>query len=126
MFGTAKATAGVNADLRGLRITAHASLEHLRNYVRSALARVNGSGLEVSWDMTVTPGTYFILAWMDNNNDGYLSYGDVVGIVGQFGIQSGEFTPVQVWEGQMTNAGQINCEVLYGTPACLYGKDAPK
>ena len=70
VFGTAKATAGVNADLRGLRITAHASLEHLRNYVRSALAHVNGSGLEVSWDMTVTPGTYFILAWMDNNNDG--------------------------------------------------------
>jgi hypothetical protein len=121
MFGTAQAVPGVNANLGGLRITAHASLDHLRNYVRSGLAQVNGTGLNVSWDMTVTPGTYFVFAWMDMNNDGYLSYGDVAGIVGEFGLQSGEFTPVQVWEGQKTNAGTIKCEVIYGKPTWLEG-----
>lgn len=126
MFGTAIATPGVNANLGGLRITAHASLDHLRNYVRSGLAQVSGTGLNVSWDMQVTPGTYFVFAWMDQNNDGYLSYGDVAGIVGDFGLQSGEFTPVQVWENQKTNAGTIKCEVLYGKPAWLEGEITDK
>jgi len=126
VFGTAQATPGVNANLGGLRITAHASLDHLRNYVRSGVAQVNGSGLNVSWDMTITPGTYFIFAWMDQNNDGYLSYGDIAGIVGEFGLQSGEFTPVQVWENQKTNAGTIRCEVLYGKPAWLDGDISEK
>jgi hypothetical protein len=124
--GTASAVPGVNANLGGLRITAHASLDHLRNYVRSGLAQVQGSGLNVSWQMQVTPGTYFILAWMDMNNDGYLSYGDVAGIVGQFGLQSGEFTPVQVWEGQTAQVGDIRCEVIYGKPAWLEGDRTDK
>jgi len=119
--GTASATPGVNADLRALRITAHASLDHLRNYVRSGLAKVSGSGLDVSWIMSVTPGTYFILAWADLDNSGTLTYGDVVGIVGQYGLQYGDFTPVQVWEGQTTDAGDIKCEVLYTKPAWLEG-----
>jgi hypothetical protein len=128
--GRAKAETGVTVTLGGLKVTAHKDLEQLRDYLfagrtarntfTSGVARVSGNGFEVSWDMNIPQGTYYVVAWMDVNNDGLLSNGDVVGIVGQMGLQSGELTPVTVWEGEMADAGTIYCELFYGAAAWLH------
>ena len=65
---------------------------------------------EGNYQVNVLPGTYYVMAVMDTNNDGKTGVTDGVGIYGTRHPVRGEPTPVSVFPGQTTS--HINIEIL--------------
>ena len=65
---------------------------------------------EGNYQVSVLPGTYYVMAVMDTNNDGKTGITDGVGIYGTRHPVRGEPTAVSVFPGQITS--HINIEIL--------------
>ncbi|MBK6365197.1 MAG: hypothetical protein IPF52_17675 [Saprospiraceae bacterium] len=62
---------------------------------------VNGVGAVVTFSLTnINPGNYYVDVWKDNDNNGFWSAGDFVGIYGNLNLGADGLTEVQVGQGQ--------------------------
>ena len=51
----------------------------------------------------LVPGTYYMDAWKDQNNNGQIDAGDLFGVYGNFSASGTNLTPIPVAAGQPAN-----------------------
>jgi hypothetical protein len=73
----------------------------------------NSDGTEAEFKLVVDAGGYYLFAWKDADEDGAVSYGDLVGIYdGEFGAD--EPTMIEVTEEEMEDVGTITMYTYTG------------
>ena len=103
--GTAKFAAGTTGDLSNAKVSIYRNIDDWFNNIPLKWTTVSGSGNSVTYIITnVTPGTYFIDLWKDNDNDFNWSTGDFVGLYSD----NNGMIPFTISEGQTVT---INLDV---------------
>ena len=93
---TLKAQAGTNVDVNNTRVQIYSDADFV-NLVKEGPA--TGTSVEASVTLEVNPGTYYVLAWKDMNNNGVIDGGDIYGF---YANDVGQPNPVNVQEGKTT------------------------
>ncbi|MBU3927587.1 MAG: PKD domain-containing protein [Bacteroidetes bacterium] len=102
--GTASFPAGSSGDLSNAKVSIYTSYDNWNNNNPLQYIAANGSGSNVSFELTnVTPGIYYLDVWKDNDNSGGWSFGDFVGWYGDGGLGAPSLTEISVQGGQTTN-----------------------
>jgi uncharacterized protein (DUF2141 family) len=103
--GTAKFAPGTSGDLSNAKVSIYKSIDDWFANNPVKWTAVSGAGNSVTYIINnVTPGTYFIDLWKDNDNDSNWSTGDFVGLY----ADNNGMIPFTISEGQTVN---INLEV---------------
>lgn len=95
--GTITAQAGFNINVNNIRVQVYLDA-NFQNLVAEAAA--TGSETQATYEIELNPGTYFVRAWKDVDNNGTLNAGDYYGY---YQNDLGEPLAVQVSEGQMVD-----------------------
>jgi hypothetical protein len=100
--GTAKLQAGTSGDLGNAQVAIYLSEDDWNNYNPVALADViSGSGAKITFTFNdVVPGNYYIDVWLDADNSGDWSAGDLVGWYGSGAKNAPALSPFMVAEGK--------------------------
>lgn len=89
-----QAQPGTNVDVNNTRVQIYFDAEFV-NLVKEGAA--TGTSVEASITLEVNPGTYYVLAWKDMNNNGVIDGGDIYGF---YANDVGQPNPVNVQEGK--------------------------
>lgn len=101
--GTLTLQAGVSGDLGNTLVALYASLDDWFYYLPVMTAAASGSGSSATYSMTnVTPGTYYLDAWKDVNNNQDWDTGDLYGWYGTGVLGGVTLNPFMVSAGQTT------------------------
>lgn len=98
--GTISLPAGAGGSIENTRVSLFESVDEFERNLPTFTAATNSSG-SFSFE-NINPGSYFIAAWKDNNNNGVIDGGDYFGVIGTNQIEG--FVPQrqQVVAGQNT------------------------
>jgi len=92
---------GAAGDINNTRVAIYQSFDDWNNDRVLKFTRTNPSG---AYTMTnVAPGTYYMDAWKDNDNNTFWSRGDFIGVYGSGSYPNYQLSPFQVVAGQNTN-----------------------
>ncbi len=105
--GVVSLPAGAAGSVQNTRIAIYSNFDDWLNdrVLRSASA---GGGGNYTFN-NVTPGTYYLDAWKDNNNNRAWDRGDFVGVYGSGTYPTYQLSPFSVQAGQST---VINIEMI--------------
>ncbi len=108
--GTLTLQAGMSGDLNNARVGIYASYDDW-NYDRAiTTVSAQGSGGSATYTFSnVTPGTYYLDAWKDVNNNQSFDTGDLFGVYGTTQYPSPGLNPFSVSAGQTST---INVDVI--------------
>lgn len=99
--GTLTLQAGVSGDLGNSRVAIYSSYDDwLYDRVLSFVAATGGGGSATYTIASVTPGTYYLDAWKDVNNNGQFDSGDLFGVYGTSQWPSPTLSPFSLSAGQ--------------------------
>ncbi|MFA5815980.1 MAG: hypothetical protein WC865_10210 [Bacteroidales bacterium] len=102
--GTAKLQAGVSGNLGNAQVAIYMSTNDWDAYNPVAIGDVSGSGAKISFVFNdVVPGNYYLDVWVDADNSGDWSAGDLVGWYGSGALSSPSLSPFMVAEGKTYN-----------------------
>lgn len=103
--GTAKLAVGVIGDLSNARVAVYKSIDDWFDNKPAKFVAVSGSGSSVTYTLAdLTPGTYYLDLWKDNDNDGDWSSGDFIALHSD----NNGMLPINISTGQTL---QINLSV---------------
>ena len=128
--GTASLPVGAAGDAGNTRVAIYASAtDWAADRVLKAVA-ATGSGASVSFLIAdLPPGTYYLDAWKDNDNDGLFDAGDFYGVYGSGTYPNYLVTPIIVNQNQTTNVSLVIFTVTGGggggTPAATPSFNPP-
>lgn len=103
--GTASLPAGVPGDITNSLVSIYASYDDWNNYrsVRSvASSTIDAAHISFTFS-NVTPGTYYLDVWKDNDLTQRWSNGDFLGVYGTFAWPNFTLAPLMVAGGGTTN-----------------------
>jgi uncharacterized protein (DUF2141 family) len=101
--GTLSLQAGMSGDLNNTRVAIYADLVDWANDLVLASVGASGSGGSATFALSnVTPGTYYLDAWKDVNNNQLFDAGDLYGWYGSATYPGGSISPLMVSAGQTT------------------------
>jgi len=110
--GTISLQAGVQGDLNNARVAIYASYDDWANDRVLKFVAASGTGSSATYSITdVTPGTYYLDAWKDVDNDGTWSTNDLIGVYGTTQWPSPTLSPFSVSAGQ-TATINVTCIVF--------------
>lgn len=99
--GTAKLQAGTSGDLGNAQVAIYLSVDDWDTYNPVAIADVSGSGAKITFTFKdVVPGNYYLDVWLDADNSGDWSLGDLVGWYGSGAKNAPALSPFMVAEGK--------------------------
>ncbi|MBK8819778.1 MAG: hypothetical protein IPN49_12085 [Saprospiraceae bacterium] len=79
--GSAKLEAGLSGDLVNSKVSIYKSISDWIDNIPVKFTATSGAGTSVTYILNnVTPGTYYLDLWKDNDNNGIWSAGDFVGL----------------------------------------------
>ncbi|MBK8081418.1 MAG: PKD domain-containing protein [Saprospiraceae bacterium] len=108
--GTARFLAGTAGDLSNAKVSMYTTRDNWVNNNPIKFGAVNGVGAVVTFSLTnINPGNYYVDVWKDNDNNGFWSAGDFVGIYGNLNLGADGLTEVQVGQGQTVS---INIDMI--------------
>lgn len=108
--GTLTLQAGVSGDLNNARVAIYSSYDDWLNDRVLLFTAASGSGGSATYTIgSVTPGTYFLDAWKDVNNDGLFNSGDLFGWYGTGQYPTPTLSPFSVSAGETAT---INITVI--------------
>ncbi len=103
--GTLTLQAGMSGDLNNTRVAIYASLDDWALDLVLAYTAASGSGGSATFSLgNITPGTYYLDAWKDVNNNMSFDSGDLYGWYGTAAYPGGSIAPLMVSAGQTTSA----------------------
>lgn len=103
--GTLTLQAGVSGDLNNTRVAIYADLTDWANDLVLAYTAASGSGGSATYTLEdITPGTYYLDAWKDVNNNTLFDSGDLYGWYGTAAYPGGSIAPLMVSAGATTTA----------------------
>lgn len=109
--GTLSLQAGVSGNLDNARVAIYASYDDWLND-RVLLFTAASGGTNATYSLgNVTPGTYYLDAWKDVNNNGLFDSGDLFGWYGTGQYPSPTLSPFSVSAGQ-TATINVTCIIL--------------
>jgi len=101
--GTLSLQAGMSGDLNNTRVAIYADLVDWANDLVLTSVGASGSGGSASFTLSnITPGTYYLDAWKDVNNNTLFDTGDLYGWYGSAAYPGGSISPLMVSAGQTT------------------------
>lgn len=110
--GTAKLQAGTSGNLGNAQVAIYMSEDDWNAYNPVALADVSGSGAKITFVFNdVVPGNYYLDVWLDADNSGDWTAGDLVGWYGSGAKNAPALSPFMVAEGKTVNK-EIACVVF--------------
>lgn len=110
--GTAKLQAGTSGNLGNAQVAIYMSVDDWDSYNPVALGDVSGSGAKITFVFhDVVPGNYYIDVWLDADNSGDWTAGDLVGWYGSGAKNAPVVSPFMVSEGKAYNHN-IACVVF--------------
>jgi len=99
--GTIAFQAGVSGDLNNSRVAIYASFDDWLNDRTIVFTAATGGAASSTYSMSnITPGTYYLDVWKDNDASLTWSTGDVVGVYGTLQYPSATLSPFMVSAGQ--------------------------
>ena len=99
--GTLSLQAGVSGDLNNSRVAIYESYDDWLNDRVLLFTAASGSGASATYSLgNVTPGTYYLDAWKDVNNNGLFDTGDLFGWYGTGQYPAPTLSPFSVSAGQ--------------------------
>lgn len=99
--GSARFLAGTAGDLSNAKVSLYTNRDNWVNNNPIKWVAVSGFGANVSFTVTgINPGNYYLDVWKDNDNNGFWSAGDFVGIYGNINLGADGLTEIQVVQGQ--------------------------
>lgn len=95
--GTISLPPGTAGDVVNTRVAIYQSFDDWANdrFAQQTAAQAGGS-YTISG---IVPGTYYMDAWKDNNNNGQIDGGDFFGVWGSFSAAGANLTPIPVAAG---------------------------
>lgn len=110
--GTARFLAGTAGDLSNAKVSLYTTRDNWLNNSPIKWGSVTGSGAVVNFTITgINAGNYYLDVWKDNDNNGFWSAGDFVGVYGDLNLGAGGLTEIQVGQGQSVNVS-LNMIIL--------------
>lgn len=101
LTGTLFAPAGQTGDLAGTRVILRAGATDVSHDQLVRYISTTGTGSRVTFVAdNVIPGTYYLEAWQDTDDDGMISNGDFYGRYGNSGEPGDDLPPLALAEGQ--------------------------
>jgi hypothetical protein len=102
--GTARFLAGTAGDLSNAKVSIYTTRDNWVNNNPIKFGAVNGVGAVVTFSLTnINPGNYYVDVWKDNDNNGFWSAGDFIGVYGNINLGADGLSEVQVGQGQTVN-----------------------
>ncbi len=102
--GTATLQAGTAGNLGNAQVAIYMSITDWDSYNPVALANVSGSGAKITFVFSdVVPGNYYLDVWLDADNSGDWTAGDLIGWYGSGAKNSPSLSPFMVAEGKTYN-----------------------
>ncbi|MBK6785355.1 MAG: PKD domain-containing protein [Saprospiraceae bacterium] len=102
--GTAAFLAGVSGDLNNAKVSMYTTRDNWFNNNPIKTYRITTVGAVANFALTnINPGNYYVDVWKDNDNNGFWSAGDFVGIYGNLNLGADGLSEVQVGQGQTVN-----------------------
>lgn len=99
--GTVSLPIGAGGDINNTRVSIYQSFDDWNNdRVLTAVATNSGGVYTIP---NVTPATYYLDGWKDNNNDLIINTGDFFGVYGSGTYPNYQPSPFSVAAGQTTN-----------------------
>ncbi len=103
--GTISFPAGVTGDLANAAVSLYTSLQNWNNNNAAKTVTVTGTGTQVTFLLDeLTPGTYYLDVWKDNDNNRRWSAGDFVGWYGSGGLGAPSLTAITITTGTAITA----------------------
>jgi len=110
--GTLTLQAGVSGDLNNSRVAIYESYDDWLNDRVLLYTAASGSGASATYSLgSVTPGTYYLDAWKDVNNNTLFDSGDLFGWYGTGQYPTPTLSPFSVSAGQ-TATINVTCIIL--------------
>jgi len=101
--GTLSLQAGMSGDLNNTRVAIYADLVDWANDLVLVSVGASGGGGSATFTLSnLTPGTYYLDAWKDVNNNTLFDTGDLYGWYGSSAYPGGSISPLMVSAGQTT------------------------
>ncbi|MFH0760888.1 MAG: hypothetical protein V2A67_05245 [Bacteroidota bacterium] len=110
IVGTVKLKAGTLGDISNAQVALYLSDNDWANYNPVRIADVSGTTSKISFSFTdVVPGNYLLDAWVDCDQTGSWTSGDIVGWYGSGALGNEYLSPFMVAEGKTVT---INVEMI--------------
>jgi hypothetical protein len=102
--GTASFLPGTAGDLNNAVVNVYTSRENWLAYSPIKKARITSVGAVANFTITgINPGNYYVDVWKDNDNNGFWSAGDFVGVFGRRDLGADGLSEIQIAQGQTVN-----------------------
>lgn len=102
--GTAKLQAGTSGNLGNAQVAIYMTVDDWDSYNPVMIGDVSGSGAKITFVFNdVVPGNYYLDVWLDADNSGDWSAGDLVGWFGSGAKNAPTLSPFMVAEGKTVN-----------------------
>lgn len=99
--GSAGFLAGSAGDLSNAKVSIYTTRDNWNNNNPIKWVAATGNGARVTFAIpNINPGNYYLDVWKDNDNNGFWSAGDFVGVYGNINLGADGLTEIQVGSGQ--------------------------
>lgn len=102
--GSAGFLAGSAGDLSNAKVSLYTTRDNWNNNNPIKWVAATGTGARVTFSISnINAGNYYLDVWKDNDNNGFWSAGDFVGVYGNINLGADGLTEIQVGMGQTVN-----------------------